>query len=202
MSVTSQVGIRRRLDPDRARGPQRAGLAREVVDRGVLVELDREAPRRGEFQQPLAQRPVHVARGEHARRPARAPGTRPPPPPGPRREQQRGRGALERGDQRLGLVVGRIVGARVDCGRRDSVRRRRARRSSRRGSAGRSRDTARTRGPGPGRRASRDAAVSSRRSSARQGRDQAPILLRRGVAPGRPWHPSAVPEARRMPDAR
>ena len=147
--------IRRRLDPDQARSA-RARLRGEVVDRCVVVELDAESPRRREFEQPLAQRPVHVARREHAvagrerlehRRRGRL----------ARREQHRRRRALERRDQRLGLVVAGIVGARIDApagiravgaalvGRR------------RRGSAGRCRDRAPRRVPCPGRRAFRGA---------------------------------------------
>ena len=65
MSVTSHVGLAG-VSIQMSRGRRARALGGEIVDRCVVVELDRQSPWRGERQQPFAQRPVHVARSERA----------------------------------------------------------------------------------------------------------------------------------------
>ena len=106
-------GIGRRLDPDQLWRARPRFLC-EIVDRIVFVQLDRQAPRCCEVQQPFAQRPVHALRRQRALpRPERLEhgggGCL------ARRKHHRGGRAFQSGNQRLRSVVAGIVSARINA---------------------------------------------------------------------------------------
>ena len=103
--------IRRGFYPDEA-WAARPRLFREIVERGIGIEVDRQSPRGGGLQQPVPQRPVHVAWREDAiawreRLEDRGRGGL------TRGKQHRRRCAFQRRKQRLGLIVPGIVWTRI-----------------------------------------------------------------------------------------
>ena len=103
--------VRRRLDPNEAR-PARTDRPAQRIERRRIDELHRETPGLGKIPQPAAQPPIHHLRGNDMSVPREALedcGRR----RHPRGKQQRGRTAFESGQERLRLVVARVVGAAV-----------------------------------------------------------------------------------------
>ena len=111
MSVIDPGRVGRGLDPDELGGP-RADRRLQGIEIAGIDEIDGQTPAAGERREPVAQPPVHDLGGDHV-----IAGSERLEDRGRRRhaggEEQAALAAVERVEQRLGMVDGRVVGAAV-----------------------------------------------------------------------------------------